>query len=134
MHRTGLAGCLVLATISPTVAAQAQVTLETTRMRLVIGENASWRSVLDRTSSRECLAEGVALPVAKVTIGANSFSASGASYDGKRLSLRFAGTDTVLTYEVSTAADCPVLRLAQISGRPSPQPCSRGRRTRGVGG
>lgn len=116
MHRTGLAGCLVLATISLTVAAQAQVTLETTRMRLVIGEDANWRSVLDRASNRECLAEGVALPVAKVTIGANSFSASGASYDGKRLSLRFARTDTVLTYEVSTAADCPVLRLMQISG------------------
>lgn len=97
-------------------AANAQVALETDRARLVIGDDATWTSLVDRATGRELAPEGVTLPLAAVRHGDSSHNASAASLDGDALTVRFADTDTVLTYTVEPAADWIVFRLASVMG------------------
>ena len=96
--------------------AAADVVLETPRATLVLGGNAVWQSLQDKAAARELIPEGVSMPMAVVRHGGKGFSANAATRDGQTLTVAFAGTDTVLRYELETEADWVVFRLTAVQG------------------
>ncbi len=94
----------------------AETTIENPRTKLVITEDARWRSMFDKATGRELVPEGVALPIAEVSHGGKRFAAAKASLDGDTLVLSFANTDTVLTYAFETTENWIVFRLRAVQG------------------
>lgn len=113
MRRAWLAAVILLPCAVP---ALASVTLQTQRFTATLNDDASWQSLVDHSSGRECLPDGVKLPVAVVRHGGKSYNALAVAAEGDRLRVTFANTDTVLTYAVQQAADWVVFRLEAVAG------------------
>jgi len=100
--------------------ANAEIVLENPRLRLVLGEDAVWRSVQDKKTGREYCPAGVRLRFAAARIDGKTREAHRASLVGRRLALEFPGCDTRLSYEVRSSDDWTSFRLVEVSGtRPS---------------
>ncbi|MDY0169479.1 MAG: hypothetical protein RBS80_23255 [Thermoguttaceae bacterium] len=115
-HHTPLVWLLAILATSIALDAHAEVTMENSRARLIISEDARWRSLADKATGRELIPEGVALPVAEVVHGGKRFAAARAAADGDALTISFADTDTVLTYAFERAGNWIVLRLRSVAG------------------
>jgi len=100
--------------------AAADVAFENARFRAVLGGDAVWRSLVDKTSGRDyCAADGK-MPVATVRVEGKTCSADRASLAGERLTVGFRGCDTQLVYAVDASDDWIAFRLVEIAGpRPS---------------
>jgi hypothetical protein len=94
----------------------ADVTLENPRLRLVLNDDATCRSLMAKPSGRECVAADAKMPIAVVRHSGRSFDAKAVAIDGDRLTIGFANTDTTLTYAVERADDWIVFRLESIAG------------------
>ncbi len=97
----------------------AEIVLRSSRVKAVLGEDAAWKSLLERTTGLDVAPkQGVAL--ASVVVDDKHYSASSAARDGDRLTVGFAGIDTQLVYQVSEDDDWIALELLEIRGpRPS---------------
>lgn len=97
-------------------AAAAEIVFESARLRAVLGDDAVWRSLADKTAGQEFLAAGQRLPCAVVRVADATRVASQARREGDRLTIHFAGCDTRLVYAVETAPDWITFRLAEVAG------------------
>lgn len=115
-------GCWLLASILLMLGAGAgEAVIEGQRLRLAIGEDATWRSVADKAAGKELCAQGKGAPLASVRIGDSTHRAQSARMepDGQ-LALAFEGCDTRLVYAVEALPDWILFRLERIEGtRPS---------------
>ena len=97
-------------------AAAAEIVFAIARLRAVLGDDAVWRSLVDKTAGQEFLAAGQRLPCAVVRVADATRVASQARREGDRLTIHFAGCDTRLVYAVETAPDWVTFRLAEVAG------------------
>jgi len=98
----------------------ADVVFENARFRAVLGEDAVWRSLVDKSTGTDYCATAGSVSVADVRVDGKTYGANRASLEGDRLIVAFAGCDTRLSYTVTTADDWIALRLVEVSGvRPS---------------
>jgi hypothetical protein len=109
---------LTLLVLAP--AAGAEVVFENPRCRAVLGDDAVWRSLVDKRSGKDyCAVKGRVRFADAVTAG-KTHAANRASLSGDRLTIALAGCDTQLTYSVENTDDWIAFHLAKISGtRPS---------------
>ncbi|MBI2298011.1 MAG: hypothetical protein HYU66_03510 [Armatimonadetes bacterium] len=96
-------------------AAHADVALEGPALRLILGDDARWRSIYAGDPGRE-LCPRTPGPVATVWVNGKACPARAASLADAELTLHFAGTDTVLTYQVAAQAEWILFRLVGIDG------------------
>ncbi len=113
LRASGLVGLMGIALV-PGV--NAEVVFETSRSRIVLNDDATWASVVEVASGRECLAPDSGLPVATVRHGDDTYVASSLVASEAGLVLGFADTDTRLHYAVEVADDWVVFRLQEIEG------------------
>ena len=119
MHRTVL-GAFLLAVAGLPAPLSGDIVLENARVRALLGEDAAWRSFIDKATRKEYLPAGQRVYLAAVRIGNHTHPACRARLSGRLLEVGFSDTDTRLSYDVITAADWIALRLSQIEGtRPS---------------
>ena len=110
-----LLGSLLLAP-----AARAEVVFENPRFRAVLGDDAVWRSLVDKTSGKDYCAVKAAVRFADAVVKGKTHAAHRASLAGDRLTIALAGCDTQLTYSVARTDDWIAFRLDSIAGaRPS---------------
>ncbi len=93
-----------------------EIVIENARIRAVLGDDAVWRSLADKTSGQEFCAAGQRVACAAVRLPDATRVANQARWDGDRLTLHFAHCDTCLVYAVETAQDWLALRLTDVSG------------------
>ena len=97
-------------------AARGEIVLENPRVRAVLGEDAVWRSLIDKGCGKDHCAAGAKVPLASARVGEAWHEANSARRQGNRLTLGFAGTDTRLVYAVETKPDWIALRLDRVDG------------------
>ncbi len=97
-------------------AAEVAAVIETARMGAELNDDATWRSLVDKASGRECIAEAGKIAVGDVSHSGKTFAAQALSAEGERLRVRYAGTDTVLTYRVQPAGDWATFTLESVAG------------------
>jgi len=110
-----VAVCLWIAALVPS-AASAEVTIESARAKLVLNDDATWESLVEKPSGRECLAADAKVSLASVRHSGESFEANAVTLEGDRLVVRFGGTDTVLHCGVDRADDWVLFRIEGIEG------------------
>lgn len=93
-----------------------EIVLENTRFRAVIGENAMWRSLVEKATGCELCPIDHRLPMALARVGGKSCAASKASLAGDRLTVEFAGCDTRVVYRVESQPDWITLYVVEITG------------------
>ena len=110
----------LLAIVVFATTARAEVVFENVRFRAVLGDDAAWRSLVDKKSGKGyCAAKGQ-IPFADAVIGGKTCPANRASFSSGRLTIGLAGCDTQLAYTCSSGDDWISFRLDGISGtRPS---------------
>lgn len=102
------------------VAAGADIAWENARVKAVLGEDAAWRSLVEKPSGGELCEADKRVRLADVVVEGKHHAASRATMDGERLVVGFAGCPTELLYEVSAADDWIAFKLAEVRGpRPS---------------
>jgi len=100
--------------------ARGEIVVENPRLRIVLGEDAVVRSVVDKGTKSEYCPPNARLCFAAARIGGKTVEAGRAALEGQRLTLEFAGCDTRLAYAVSATDDWIGLRLVEVAGtRPS---------------
>ncbi len=111
---------LVVLGLTFRAAAGAEVVLENLRFRAVLGEDAVWRSLVEKAGGRDLLAAGARVRFAAATVDGKPCEAASAALADGKLVVTFAGTDARLTYAVKSEADWVALRLESVAGaRPS---------------
>jgi len=116
------ASCLaVLLSIAMTDGAPAaDVVFENARLRAVLGDDACWRSLVDKATGKDYHPAGKRVSFAAARVAKKTRHANRASLEGDRLVVGFAGCDTQLTYQVAATDDWITWRLVEVSGtRPS---------------
>ena len=104
----------------PVQGATAEIAWENLRLRVVLGDDAAWRSVTDKQSGKQYCAAEKRVRLAAVQAGGKHCEAASASLQDKRLVVGFSGCDAKLVYEVSAADDWIAFRLVEVAGtRPS---------------
>jgi hypothetical protein len=94
----------------------ADIVFENARFKAVLGGDATWRSLSEKSSGREFCAADKQVRFARAVVGAKTRSADRAVLAGNRLSIGLAGCDTQLVYEVGTADDWVAWKLVEIQG------------------
>lgn len=98
----------------------ADLIMENARLQAVLGDDASWRALVDKASGKDYCAAGKKIPIATVRVGAKNQSACRAALTDGRLTIGFSGCDTQCVYQVTTNPDWIAFQLQRISGaRPS---------------
>ncbi len=106
---------LVVAIVCPRGAA-AEIVFENSRLRAVLGDDAVWESLVDKTTGNEYCAVSKRVCLANVRVDGKTYSASAARFDDGRLTVSFGGCDTQLVYAVDTSDDWIVFRIAEVVG------------------
>jgi len=119
MHPTrwltaALAVLLALAALP--ACAGGDIVFENDRFRAVLGPDAIWRSVRDKTAGRACLAEEPRPRFAAVKVDGKWHEAASAALDGDRLTVGFAGADTRLVYRVETRPGWVSWHIETVAG------------------
>jgi len=100
--------------------AAAEVPFENSRVRAVLGEDAVWLSLVDKTNGKEYCAADKRISFATARVADKTRNANRASLALDRLTIAFAECDTQLSYAVTTTDDWIAFRLVEVSGtRPS---------------
>ncbi len=113
-HWSLIAGLAVLAALAHT--ARGEVVFENPRFRAVLGQDALWRCLFDKTCGKDHCAAGAKVPFASARVGGTWHEANSAHLDGERLTVGFAVIDTRLVYAVKTEPDWVALRLEKVEG------------------
>ena len=94
----------------------AEVVFENPRLRVVLGEDALWLSLVDKTTGEDYCALDRRVSFAAVRVADKTSNANRASLADDRLSIAFADCDTQLIYAVDATDDWIAFRLAEVSG------------------
>ncbi len=115
-----LALTAIVAQPSPAAEVGIPIVFENPRVRMVLGADAAWRSIVDKKTGRDYCPRDKKVRFASARVGQATREANRATQAGNRLVIGFAGCDTQLTYVVEAADDWIAFRLASVSGpRPS---------------
>jgi hypothetical protein len=110
--------CLLL-TSSPLLLANpgsAALTIESARAKVVLNDDATWQSLIDKASGRECVAPGTKLTLAVIGHEGKTHEASALALNDDQLTVGFADIDTTFTYYIDRGDDWIVFRLQAIGG------------------
>lgn len=119
MHRASWMA-LALAVAAGTAALPAEIVFENARFRAVLGDDAVWRSLVDKATGKDYCAADRKVTFAEGRIDDKTHAANRAAIAGERLTVGLAQCDTQLVYEVIKADDWVAFRLETITGvRPS---------------
>lgn len=97
-------------------AVAADIVIENPRVRIALGDDATWVSLVDKQTGKDWIYKDRKVPLAEGRFADKADSAASASWDGKQLKVKFAKTDTELTYEVRCEPDWIVVTLMSVSG------------------
>jgi hypothetical protein len=98
----------------------AEMVFENPRLRLVLGSDGAWRSIVDKKMGRDYCPRDKNIRFASARIGKATREANRAARFGDRLIIGLDGSNTQLAYAVATTDDWIAFRLAEVSGgRPS---------------
>ena len=100
----------------------ADVVIENGRVRVVIGSDAAWRSLVDKRTGKEWCYTARRTALVEAHIEGRNTSASSLTWDGRHLRVNFAGRATVLVYDVLSRPDWIVFKLESVQG---PRPTKR---------
>ena len=114
MRRPIAAFCVLVALCA--LASAADIAIENDRMKLVIGEDAVWKSIVDKKTGRELCYTGKPIPILDGRINEKGDRAGSVSKDGDLLKIKFAKNDTELVYKVEPGPDWIVFRIQSVSG------------------
>ncbi len=119
MRSFGMFTALVVI-VSAAPAANAEIVLENRRARVVLGDDARWRSLIDKASQADYCAREARCALAVVKVGGKTCPADRAAMRDGKLVVGFTGCDTKLIYAVKPEPDWILFRLAGVAGtRPS---------------
>ena len=107
---------VLLALASLPACAGGEIVFENNRFRAVLGPDAVWRSVRDKTAGRACLAKEPRPRFAAVKVDGQWHEAASAALDGDRLTVGFAGVDTRLAYRVETRPGWVAWHVEAVAG------------------
>jgi len=117
--------CLAFAVVG-VAAVAGEIAIENPRLRMVLGEDATLRSLADKATGKDYFARGKRGGLAAVRIADRTYRSyrshwrGAAAPQGGRLTLAFDGCDTRLVYAVKAEAHWVLFRLERIEGtRPS---------------
>ncbi len=96
--------------------ASADITIESSRAKLIINDDATWGSLVDLATNRQCLVVDAKFPIAVITVDGKHHAATAAARDDASLALTFDGTDTQLTYTLDITDDWVRFRLDSVDG------------------
>jgi hypothetical protein len=120
MTRTLMTVLLLWSASAVPAAPAAEILLESARLRLVLGTDASWQSVFDKRTGIERLAPASRMPFAVATIDRKSLGAQSVVLEGDRLRVILDGGQTELLFRVKSPDDWIAFQLERVSGpRPS---------------
>lgn len=94
----------------------ADTMLENARFRVVLGEDAVWRSLVDKATATEYCAADKKVTFGTVRVDGKTRNANGVQLADDRLTVAFADCDTELTYAVEVTDDWIAFRLVEVSG------------------
>lgn len=94
----------------------ADVVLENPRLRAVLGEDAVWRSVVDKATTAEYCAADRKVTFGTVRVDGKTRNADRVQLAESRLMVAFADCNTRLTYAVEVTDDWIAFRLVEVSG------------------
>jgi len=94
----------------------AEVVIENSRVRAVIGDDAVWRSIVDKRTGKDWCYTDRKTYLADARINGKTDRAAKLDWDGRLLRVKFAKNDTELVYAVEPAADWIVFKLRSVSG------------------
>jgi len=109
-----IAVLLALAALPPCTAGE--IVFENDRFRAVLGPDAVWQSIHDKSADRACLARKPSPTFAAVRVDGKWHEANTAAVDADRLTVGFAGVDTRLTYRVETRPEWIAWHLDAVAG------------------
>jgi hypothetical protein len=107
---------IALMLLLPVKTVCADVIWENAAMRFTLGDDATARSLIERATGRELCAPQAKLPAATVLVHGKEHRAVSATRAGEQLQLRFAGVETILTYDVSVEPAWVRFQLSKIEG------------------
>jgi len=98
-----------------------EIGIENPRLRLVLGEDATLRSLADKATGKDFCPQGKSAPLATARIADRTYRSHRSYWEpGGRLALAFDGCDTRLVYAVRPEPDWILFRLDSVEGtRPS---------------
>ncbi|MBC8870857.1 MAG: hypothetical protein H8E44_15645 [Planctomycetes bacterium] len=94
----------------------ADVVLENARFRAVLGEDAVWRSLVDKATNTEYCAADKKVTFGTVRVDGKTRNANRVELADDRLTVAFADCDAKLTYSVEVTDDWIAFRLVELSG------------------
>jgi len=92
------------------------VEYENARFRIVLGEDAVWKSLVDKATGKDYCAAQRKLSLSHARVDGKTRNANRLVVEEERLLVGFDGCDTRLTYEVIDSPDWIALKLVSISG------------------
>lgn len=107
---------VVLLNLAAVGRAAGEIIFENTRLKAVLGEDATWRSLVDKSSGKEYCAADKRVSFADARVTEKTRSADRASLAANRLTVGLGGCDTQLVYEVSTTNDWIAWKLVEVKG------------------
>ena len=98
----------------------ADIVFESSRLRAVLGQDALWRSLVDKATKIDYCAAAKRICFATARVDGKTRNANRAVLDQNQLTVSFADCDSQFVYEVLTADDWMAFQFVQIVGtRPS---------------
>jgi hypothetical protein len=96
--------------------AAADVVFENARFRATLGQDAVWRSLVDKATGKDYCAADKRVTFACARVEGKTRPADRASLAGGRLTVGLAGCNTQLVYQVSTTDDWIAWKLVEVKG------------------
>lgn len=96
--------------------AMAEIVLENPRLRAVLGDDAVWKSLVDKTTGNDYCAASKPIRIADVRLDGQTHRAIAAGFSDGQLTVSFEDCDTQLVYAVATAADWIAFRIVEVRG------------------
>jgi len=93
-----------------------EIVFENSRMRAVLGKDAVWKSLIDKTTGHEYCAASKNVRFATVRLSGKTHDADAARLNDGRLTVSFQGCDTQLVYAVTASDDWCALRIVEVFG------------------
>ncbi|MGO8753138.1 MAG: hypothetical protein ACLQNE_44920 [Thermoguttaceae bacterium] len=111
---------LLLTVLTAVPAVAAESVFENSQFRAVLGEDAAWRSLIDKRSGTDYCPAKTPIRFGDAIVAGKPRAANRASLACDALTISLAGCDTQLAYQVTTGDDWITFRLVGIAGaRPS---------------
>ena len=94
----------------------ATVSFESGRARIGLNADATWATILEKATGRECVRLDAPQKVADVRVDGKTYPAASVSGSAGGFRVTFRDVDTVLDYKVEPASDWLVFRLSAVTG------------------